>query len=445
MNSYNSNTFKCKSSNKVYTLLVTLFTKSGDPKDDLQVSLDAADIEEVTYESKLNDLLLRGKVIYVDKYAMVDKFINQHFGYCSVMFAENKRKNDNDVGIGDIDEQHKFMHNFIISNIKVLQRNFSIIKYEIDLVSMNWFKCTANIYYTNYGKKPEPIFQIMKNCLSYSNLATDKYSFGRVNSPVVMNYITQQNDNAFTIVGNLLHKLYYWPTYRDDSMKFIAYDAYDDMYRLIDIKDTTTFVGSYTTMLSFFKSNIEGLIMPQPTNIGSFMNAASKQNVYFDLFDKTMHAYDYSIDQFWRSNIQSDETVNYLNNRIGNGSYSFKYQKMFDTPGLQHKYVGSYWNNDLNVYDESVIALEENNSFIINTAGDIRRQPGSVTEIAIDRSLTNVESDNRKELEKMKKKYKAFEGLWLASKVKNIIQPANVDFRQQVVLFRNFSPPEKTQ
>ncbi len=58
----------------------------------------------------------------------------------------------------------------------------------------------------------------------------------------------------------------------------------------------------------------------------------------------------------------------------------------------------------------------------------------------IDRSLKNVTSDNKAELEKLKKKYKSYEGMWLASKVRTVIKPAVPSFRQLVVLFRNFAP-----
>lgn len=72
MNNYSNNTFKY--SNKKYSIFISLFTGSDD--EDLRISLDAADIEEFVYENKLNDLVLRGHIIYTDKYAQVDKFIN---------------------------------------------------------------------------------------------------------------------------------------------------------------------------------------------------------------------------------------------------------------------------------------------------------------------------------------------------------------------------------
>jgi hypothetical protein len=103
---------------------------------------------------------------------------------------------------------------------------------------------------------------------------------------------------------------------------------------------------------------------------------------------------------------------------------------MFNLPALNHKHYGSYWNTNIDQYNNSIECLTENNSFILNITGEIRRQPGSYNTIAIDRSLTNMTSESKRELETLKLKYKVFEGLWLISKVRNIISPKNKTFRQ---------------
>lgn len=62
-----SNTFEY--SKKTYTLVATLTSSSSNAANDVNISLDPVDIEEIVYESKLNDLLVTGHVIYTDKYA----------------------------------------------------------------------------------------------------------------------------------------------------------------------------------------------------------------------------------------------------------------------------------------------------------------------------------------------------------------------------------------
>jgi len=41
------------------------------------VTLDIQGIEEFTYASELNSLLLTGSIVYEDKYGLVDRFIEQ--------------------------------------------------------------------------------------------------------------------------------------------------------------------------------------------------------------------------------------------------------------------------------------------------------------------------------------------------------------------------------
>ena len=72
-----------------------------------------------------------------------------------MLFCENKQKNDDRVVIEKMDDEQKFIHTFVITDIKVISRSASIVKYEIDFVSNNWFKCIANVDFTNYNRDPE--------------------------------------------------------------------------------------------------------------------------------------------------------------------------------------------------------------------------------------------------------------------------------------------------
>ena len=69
-----SNTFRYSSN--AYTVNANLHTNTGSPDTDVNIALDINDTEEIMYEGKLNDLLLRGHVIYTDRYAQVDKMFN---------------------------------------------------------------------------------------------------------------------------------------------------------------------------------------------------------------------------------------------------------------------------------------------------------------------------------------------------------------------------------
>ena len=72
---YSPNTFT--SQGRWYTLDIVLMPDAEMFPDDVAVSLDAQGIEEFTYTSELNSLMLTGSITYLDKYGQVDKFLEQ--------------------------------------------------------------------------------------------------------------------------------------------------------------------------------------------------------------------------------------------------------------------------------------------------------------------------------------------------------------------------------
>lgn len=429
------NTFKY--SNKNYTVNVVLYTSTGNESTDLRVSFDANDIEVVEYSTKLNDLLVTGHVVYTDQYAMVDKFLSQHICYCYIYFAEHKPAKNADNSIGDPDPKKTFSHTFIVTNIKPLDRQQHKVKYEIDLVSELWFKCIANVQYTNYDRTEEPVFEIFKNCMVTNDLQVDQESFGRTKADVQIPYMTKLNDNMFTVSQYLMKRLYFMPK-RDVSVKFFFYDIFDEKYKLLDLKDKDTFLGTYSTILSMFKTNTEALIQQEPTNLGTFANPLGKTYVYKTVFDKTVYGYSYTNNTFTSTMMRTAENQNYLNNKLDNSNYQLRYNNIPDFPRLHFFQTGSYWNSKTDFYDDSIAMLEQNGALVLNITGDVKRQPGTFTLICLDRSIGNLQNDSKQELEKEKLKYKNYEGVWYNAKVQNIIHPSKPQYRQKVVLFRNF-------
>lgn len=435
MTNYSNNIFKYN--NKNFSFFAMLYTGNNEDTD-VRASLDCADVDEFTYESKLNSLVLTGHIIYTDKYAYIDKFISQHLAYCKILFAENVKKNDNGVVIEKIDENLQFQHTFIISNIRVLSRNQSVVKYQIDLVSNNWFNCIANVKFSNYNQPKQQIFDILKACIKQNDLLVDDEKFDMVRSQVDLNYITSENDNLFTIAKYLVHKMYYYPN-KDKELKFFLFNESTNKYQLFDVTNKQSTTGIYNTILSMFKTNNEGLIQEEPTNIVCFEQDFQKTQVFKNFFDYQMHDFSYDTNQFSVDDVQPDTTVNYANKKIEADNYENKFYKMFDTP-LTHKNYGTFWNNDQDIYGNLLQSLFLNNAIVLNITGEILRKPGSMLIVALDRSMKNVSSEDKKELERIKRQYKAFEGTWFVSKVQHIISPSMQRYRQQVCLFRNFIP-----
>lgn len=148
---------------------------------------------------------------------------------------------------------------FIVSSIKITARQQSILQYRIEIVSNNWFNCIANISYSNYDKEPQELFSVLRSCFTLADLKTDDNTFDKIKSSVSLNYITSSNDCVMSIADYLLPRTFYYGI-KDAGMKFLLYNESTDMYQLLDVADKDTATGAFTEVISFFKTDTEGLV-----------------------------------------------------------------------------------------------------------------------------------------------------------------------------------------
>ena len=440
---YSSNTFSY--SGNTYTLNLTLYSASTAVKKSATVSFDGRDIELFEYSTKLNSFTIDGRVIYRDRYAKVDKFMTQQDIYCTVYFAQHKKEKGTTDGIGAPDPEKTFMHDFLVQSIKPLERNQSIVVYEIVLQSAFIKNLYANIKYSNYMLGNQNVLDIFKNCIAQVGLQFDKDSFSQVQADVEIPYITKANDNLLSISKYLMQKLYTMPQ-KDTSVKLFFYDIFANNIKMLDLKDKNTVLNTYSTVLSMFKSSTELMIQSEPTNLGAFSDPVTAIQAYIALCNKDIYGYSYASNEFNKTSFSILENMNYVNNRIDGTGYQKKYITSSLLPSLNFFKSSSYWNNSLSIYDNIVAMLEQDAALVLNITGELKRQVGTFTLVSLDRSLANLTNDSKQQLEEEKLKYKMFEGIWFNSKVQNIIsfksnQPS---YRQKVALFRNFIPLNST-
>lgn len=432
-----------KYSNTAYVVTATISPDANMPsKTEDAVSLDGYSIEEISYTSSLNSLVITGRLICTDKYGRLDKLLDQQQGKCDIMIAEAKKQSDGQFSSTDINEKRNFTMSFIINSIKILDRTSEIIKYDISLISLNWYSCIANLQYSNHDKEPQSILDIVKDCITQQGLKADDTTFGKVKTNVKMNYISKLNDNLFTAIPYLMHKLFFLPD-RDESIKFIYYDWFNKMYKLLDLADKSTIHSIGSTIMSFFKSDAEYLIQQEPSRLGSFDSTVGNINEYKCMFAKDMYAYDIQSNSFVNFDVKPKNIVQYMNTGISYDDYAAKYHEMDLIQTLKYFQSSSYWNASLNVYNNALQSIIENGSIVINVTGDIMLQCGSLYNISLDRDIKALTTDDISELEKLKTKYKIFEGPWLVSSVISMMRPIEQTFRQNVALFRNYTMKEQ--
>lgn len=444
MASYAPNIFQ-SGDGRQYALVITLSPDPDSSAEDNAVSLDALGIEEFNYTSELNSLVLTGQIIYVDKYGLVDKFLEQQYCRCDVIFAEMLADDDGSISNGQIDEENCFEHSFIVDNLKIVKRFGEQIKYQIDLVSVHWYNCISKIQFSNNDKDPQSVFDILKACMNSVNLATDDM-YDAVNTEVKINYAAQANDNLFQVFNYLMDKLYFWQQ-KDNSLKFLVYNWYSDNYHLLDMAWSGSLMGSKSTILSFFKSNAELLAQKIPSNIGSYTNGMSKTDLYSVMFNKDVYEYDMSLNKFVNKDpVKEQSLVNFMNQRMSYDEYLSKYHKLeLESTLLKFDDKKTYWSNPLDMYFKLVDIMQATGALTLNVNGDILRQCGYQETLVVDRDMNILKDDSAEELERLKTKYTGFEGPWIVSKVVSVIRPVENLFRQRIGLFRNYTVQSKIE
>lgn len=432
-----------KYQNTTYRLVVSLTSDDKLAMGQNNESLDVNDIETLKYDTNLNGLLANAQLIYIDKYSKIDRFLDQQYIECMISFGEVTKKSDGNVDENSIDPNKHMHHIFLVQSIKPIDRQEACIKYQIDMTSIYWKNCIANIAYSNYDDSSQSIFEILKACMAKAELPVDVDTFKSVTTDVIMDYATVANDNILSIFKYLMHKLYFLPK-KDTSMKYLIFDLIQNKYKLLDIAHLLNGLESTSVTVSFFKSNVEALTTEEPNNLGAFMEGTTQTDLYEDLFEKQLYLYSQLTNSFKKTNSSSKNIAGYINANIGTDGYATRYKNVKFNELQTYYSTGSYWRSDMDVYNKSFDAMTQNNAVILNAAGDIQRQPGSFIDIVVDRSTNATTDDSRANLEKVKLKYKVFEGLWIASKVVNIIEPNAPRFRQQIALFRNFTLRRKS-
>jgi hypothetical protein len=121
-------------------------------------------------------------------------------------------------------------HEFLITNIKVLDKRLEGVTYEIKLISSKFFNMNNNLIYSSYGEKPTT--EILKELLIQGGL---KISNDQINeSNVQIHYISPSD---FTLIDNLNHVLEETIS-KQSGIYFISYNFSKDRYKIISLNQT---------------------------------------------------------------------------------------------------------------------------------------------------------------------------------------------------------------
>ena len=154
----------------------------------------------------------------------MDNSLYEPGGILKIVFSRMDTEFDGDLAVVSEFEGGKLDAEFLVENAGILERDNEIITYRMQFTSLNMVDCLKTVDYSNYGKGPEPILDILRQiAVGCSGVPVDADTFDSVKQQPCINYITNGNDNLFTASKFLLDKLYYgFPRAR--SMVFVFWN-----------------------------------------------------------------------------------------------------------------------------------------------------------------------------------------------------------------------------
>lgn len=452
-------TTEFKYDGKIFQLVVSIGTA-----EDILLPVDFEDhkkyqmlanenLEMLEFTNELNQLCMTGSLIYKDVEGYVTDFINRTNTTVIVDLRRILTQADGDISIKNTDDANKFYHEFLVNNIEILDRDGGIITYKLYMISINFNALVKTLHYSNYNKDPEKITDMLKSLLKRAAEGFGEqplYKIGKqfeedeCTSNVKMHYTTNGNDNMLTIAKFLLSKMFYFQLKssesRDESIKFLYYDQYENAYNMFDLaKIDLTKASNDKIILSMFKTTEEHLTYESDNQIAtviSFPHSRYKKLVF------GTHTYDYQLlhNTIIQEYVTQKTLTDYHDKTDSQNTTEVESQTKPKEDPKNPDYTNQqpYWNNSYTIYQTMVESLLTSNSLVIDTGPNVRRMPSNSIFISIPPDKSNVTTDSQKDYESVAGRYGQMQGLWIIGKVRNIIQPAKSVYRQNLVLFKNF-------
>lgn len=223
------------------------------------------------------------------------------------------------------------------------------------------------------------------------------------------------------------------------NLKFLYYDWMSSTVECLDLGVQNTLKHHRDIGVAFFNDEIEDKLYQDPVNFGT-INTRDHSDFFMGNFQRTIYTYSISSNNITAKQINTGDLVSYYNGKMDSISLSSLNTGNHNPPAnVKFSNKMSYWNNDLDLYDEISRNLLEDNSLTLNVVGDLTFRIGGIVNVSVstDPRIT-ADSDQNSTLFDLKNRYDTFNGLWFVSGIDYIVSPTKKIFRQRIRLFRNF-------
>ena len=87
--------------------------------------------------------------------------------------------------------------------------------------------------------------------------------------------------------------------------------------------------------------------------------------------------------------------------------------------------ASTYWNNDVDLYNDAVSKCLEDNTLVLNVPGVINRIAGDVEDVIVEGSGRYLEAEDMEKQKEIQHRFDAFKGRWCIGKVVNSVDVKN--------------------
>lgn len=445
-----------------YNFVVELF-KDNDFSQNNGYVLDNSSISEFMMLNSINKLYMTASLDYADSTGIIANLIDRSKLNCFVMMSGQHQEFDGQSTL-EISEykssETMFLHDFIVTQVEILRREGSTIFYKLHMVSSKWQNCIATLSYSNWARpNPTPILEILQECMKKVNLQTDASSFNTLapKSPSI-EYATPPNSTIQTAFEYLMRRSVYEPDNKlDESLKVLWYDQIEDTYKLTDLKDGNTYDRhKFAIAISMFKGNEEGLTNEYQVDIATPVDYLPKTITYQTVFDTILYQHDVNdSNKLIQNTLSSNVIANYFSASWATDGVNDKtslttnvqpilsvFPENIQPQGQENKFMyrrlGSYDNNEVNIYYEQINCLMRSHSIILLVDGRLNRKLTSLFTISIPKQWQDANTEDVQKYKDWVSRYMSLEGDYIITSILTIISPANQTYRQNLTLSRNF-------
>ena len=440
-------------------------------------NLDNKHLELFEYTNEINSLCLYGNVIYTDVAGSISKFFNRQDNHVEVGIRQMEKKSDGggsseNPGIEQFVPTGKadFMHTFIVQNIKILRRVKQNVTYQISLISSAWYLLCSQITFSNYGpdvkKYPRNGYAMMKNFLVQAfqknaetfKVDTDSFDNAANTSKIEIPFITNGNDNCFTVRRYIFDRLYWNKAQMDDTVKFIVFNPVDNTYRCVDYNVDASWLPAERPfiILSMFETDYEQQLYSSNNELAS-MAGKNATSTYEDHFEHSIWDYNPSLNRFGSDNSlkvqdiatlynNKPETFKSLNGLQTKDKYPLELKPEWFLNEDTYKIRVADWNRSYSMYQSLIDDLMKRDAIEITTDGDITHQPGACIGNVLDRTIEKVPEMMPEQRFELYEKHRQIESLFAVLKATHRFHLAtspksDAYYLESVTLGRNFILP----